>query len=157
MFENELNLLWDIKNGNNLTKHRYIHVQQAEFVTKFNEEVKTHLKNYEKFVTENGHAGHFVGDSVGSMYTNLLHYLNFCNYDQNKYFVFFMHSVPIVTVVVVVQLTVADIMFAAAIDRIDGVLQDPQLNEYPKLKEVIENVRSNPGIAAWIAKRPVTM
>lgn len=64
---------------------------------------------------------------------------------------------PIVTVVVVVQLTVADIMFAAAIDRIDGVLQDPELNEYPKLKEVIENVRSNPGIAAWIARRPVTM
>jgi len=90
--------------------------KKAELTAKFNEDTKTHFKNFEKFVTENGHNGHFVGDS----------------------------------------LTVADIVFAVALERMADALLDPRLEDYPKLKELNEKTRNHPGIVEWIAKRPVT-
>jgi len=37
--------------------------KKAELTTKLQEDLKTHLKNFEKFVNENGHS-HFVGSGI---------------------------------------------------------------------------------------------
>lgn len=54
------------------------------------------------------------------------------------------------------QLTLADIAFAIYLDRLvdDGI--EIHNDSFPKLKQLNENVRSNPKIAEWISKRPVT-
>lgn len=89
--------------------------KKAELIAKFNDEIKGHMTNFEKFAAENGH-GHFVGDS----------------------------------------LTAADIVFTVALERIADAKLDAHLDNYPNLKQINDKTRANPGIAAWIAKRPTT-
>lgn len=86
--------------------------KKAELVTKLSEDIKTHLKNFENFVTENGHS-HFVGNSI----------------------------------------TLADVAFTTGMDRLTSLI-DPHLENYPKLKAIVDSTTNHPKIAAWIAKRP---
>jgi len=55
------------------------------------------------------------------------------------------------------SLSLADIVYAVLMERlgIDGHFET-HLDEFPRLKQLNENVRSYPTIAEWIAKRPVT-
>lgn len=53
------------------------------------------------------------------------------------------------------QFTLADIHFATACEFLTPSCPDV-LDAVPKLKVLNDKVRSAPGIAEWIAKRPVT-
>ena len=55
------------------------------------------------------------------------------------------------------QLTLADIAFAVGLERIADAEVETHLEKFPKLNHLNDTVRSNPKIAAWIAKRPVTV
>jgi len=54
------------------------------------------------------------------------------------------------------SLTLADIAYAVNLERMGDFAVNLHLDEFPRLKQLNENVRSNPNIAAWIAKRPAT-
>jgi hypothetical protein len=54
------------------------------------------------------------------------------------------------------QITVADVSFAVGLEKLDDFQIDMQLDKYPLVKRAREIVTSNPKIAAWIAKRPVS-
>lgn len=55
-----------------------------------------------------------------------------------------------------VQITLADVAFTTGMDRLSSLI-DPHLENYPKLKEIVDSTTNNPKIAAWIAKRPQTL
>ncbi len=52
-------------------------------------------------------------------------------------------------------LTFADLYLNLVVDML-GEKKEAALAHFPHLKKLTENVNSNPKIAAWIAKRPVT-
>lgn len=54
------------------------------------------------------------------------------------------------------SLTLADIVYAVGLERINDGQFESHLSEFPKLQQLNEKVRSHPKIAEWIAKRPVT-
>lgn len=117
---------------------------------KFEEYLQIQLKCFEKFLEENGGNGHFVGDSVSSV----------------SHFFLLMCWILIRTILsqsqisyrdtVVKQITVADVSFAVGLEKLDDFQIDMQLDKYPLVKRAREIVTSNPKIAAWIAKRPVS-
>jgi len=75
---------------------------------------------------------------------------------QQKYFDQFLTDNKNTGYFVGNSLTLADIVYAVGLERLnDGQFQS-HLSEFPKLKQLNEKVRSNPKIAEWIAKRPVT-
>jgi hypothetical protein len=60
-----LDCLADVAKGMYPIYNEKDETKKAELVAKLSEDIKTHLKNFEKFVIENGHS-HFVGSSVSS-------------------------------------------------------------------------------------------
>jgi len=75
---------------------------------------------------------------------------------QQKYFDQFLTDNKNTGYFVGDSLTLADIAYAVGLERMLDAEIDLHLDEFPGLKQLNENVRSNPKIAAWIAKRPVT-
>lgn len=52
--------------------------------------------------------------------------------------------------------TLADYSFSVNVDRLKDIQLESHLDNFPKLKQLDENVRADPKIAEWIAKRPVS-
>lgn len=54
------------------------------------------------------------------------------------------------------QITVADIYFTELVDWPAQLGYPASFDKTPKLKALTERVKSQPAIAAWLKKRPVT-
>lgn len=57
---------------------------------------------------------------------------------------------------IVQQTTWADIYFAGIIDYLNYLTKIDLLENFPGLRQVVDNVLNNDNIKAYIAKRPVT-